>query len=379
MRRLLSTFFLGQTVRLGLYAVLGFLAFKINQSGLDVALVLGAQTIAAPLAAVVAGRMVDRFGPRKVLVVSNFLISSLVLLLPLASNSIPLLVVLGLMLSCLSAALGPAARTMTPLLTKDTAKANGKLGAVAGLGYAFGPAAAGITLALGSIWLVTFVLSALALLAGAICLGKFVVLEVADSNDSSESVKVWSVVRTSPRLLAVVIASTILWVGYGLNIPGEVVLANELNGGSVGYAALIAAWGLGSAGGAFFWVARKNLARAVFAGCVIYAVTATISGLAPNIVVAVVSMFVGGVFEGRATTASVTLTQQIAPKHLLGSVFGLIDGLGLAAISLTIFVAGGLIDLTSVRVVYCLAGVMGLVAAATLIPLVKQEKRKLDI
>jgi MFS family permease len=90
------------------------------------------------------------------------------------------------------------------------------------------------------------------------------------------------------------------------------------------------------------------------------------TGLAPLIVVVVISQAVGGFGNALENVAADTLIQRAVPREMLGRVFGLISTATFGGLTLAYAVGGPLLDLTSARTVFMIAGTGILIVTALL-------------
>jgi MFS family permease len=85
-------------------------------------------------------------------------------------------------------------------------------------------------------------------------------------------------------------------------------------------------------------------------------------GLAPNLALAVACQLIVGVGNGWQNVANDTLLQQSVSRPMLGRIFGVAYSVPYAALLLTYAAGGALLQLTSPRIVFVVAG-LGTLAA----------------
>jgi MFS family permease len=90
------------------------------------------------------------------------------------------------------------------------------------------------------------------------------------------------------------------------------------------------------------------------------------TGLAPLIVVVAASQAVAGLGNGLENVAADTLIQREVPREMLGRVFGLVSTAAFGGSTLAYAVGGPLLDLTSARTVFVIAGAGILVVTGVL-------------
>jgi len=80
------------------------------------------------------------------------------------------------------------------------------------------------------------------------------------------------------------------------------------------------------------------------------------TGLAPLLLLAAAAQCIGGFGNGVENVAADTLIQRAVPRAMLGRVFGLVSTAGFAGSTLAYAAGGPLLDLTSPRAVFLIAG-----------------------
>jgi MFS family permease len=97
------------------------------------------------------------------------------------------------------------------------------------------------------------------------------------------------------------------------------------------------------------------------------------TGLAPLIAIVAVSQAVSGFGNGLENVAADTLIQRAVPPHMLGRVFGLVSTAAFGGSTLAYAAGGPLLDLTSPRAVFMIAGAGILVVTAFLWTSLRRE------
>ncbi len=116
----------------------------------------------------------------------------------------------------------------------------------------------------------------------------------------------------------------IAFVGIGVTIPAEVVLAADFGAGSLGYAGWVSLWGVGSLIGAslakhFAVDPRRALLVAIAA--LMIAIGFLAVSVAPVFAIALIGMAIGGVGEGWWDVTQTTLMQRVTPDGIRARVF----------------------------------------------------------
>ena len=171
--------------------------------------------------------------------------------------------------------------------------------------------------------------------------------------------------RSDRNVFVLISVQTAALLAFMLVIPIEVVYAErDLGVGAGGYGALLATWGAGIiVGGALF--ARALWPLTLLAAAASLAVAAAYGGLAlaPNLVIACVASFVGGVGNGVQWVAVLTALQERVPEAMQVRVVGLLDAGAQLAPGLGFALGSVLTALLSARATYAVAGVATTVAA----------------
>lgn len=174
-----------------------------------------------------------------------------------------------------------------------------------------------------------------------------------------------------PMLRRIAIAWTVLLLGVGMSIVGEVALADEFDSGSLGYGLLASAWGGGAVIGSI--VAQRLLRAANEYRLLIIAVL--IAGLgfgttavAPWLAIALLCMVVGGVGEGVASVAEQGIFQRRTPDDVRSRVLGALEAIVLISLAVSFVFGGSVVDALGPRITYAIGGVTFALAAAILLP-----------
>jgi MFS family permease len=174
-----------------------------------------------------------------------------------------------------------------------------------------------------------------------------------------------------PMLRRIAIAWTVLLLGVGMSIVGEVALADEFGSGSLGYGLLASAWGGGAVIGSI--VAQRRLHasteyRSLIAAVLIAGVGFGTTAVAPWLAVAVLCMVVGGVGEGVAGVAEQGIFQRRTRDEVRSRVLGALEAIVLISLAVSFVFGGTVVDALGPRPTYAIGGVTFLLAAAILWP-----------
>jgi MFS family permease len=169
-----------------------------------------------------------------------------------------------------------------------------------------------------------------------------------------------------PRALVVLIA-TFSMFGFSF-LPLMPVFARDvLRVGASGYAALVAAIGLGAAAAAFFLAGfghRVRRSRLVLGSAMLFGVVLLAASLAPEFWSALVLFTVTGCVMALNGIAANTMLQSEAPDHLRGRVMGFYSFMVLGLAPFGSFQAGWIAEHFGVRIAFALGGMVCLLVAA---------------
>ena len=147
-----------------------------------------------------------------------------------------------------------------------------------------------------------------------------------------------------------------------------VFLARETLGASAtGFGALNSAFGIGMIAGALLLARAGGADSALLflGGLALTGVGLALTGVAPVLAVAIAFQALAGIGNGIDNVAMNTLIPQEVPAPLLGRVFGVVSTAAFAGAGFASLAGGVLLDLTSPRVVFVVAGA-GLFAVCAL-------------
>ena len=99
------------------------------------------------------------------------------------------------------------------------------------------------------------------------------------------------------------------------------------------------------------------------------------TGVAPLIAIAALAQGVGGFGNGLQNVAADTLIQRAVPHEMLGRVFGVVSTAAFAGSTLAYAAGGVLLDLTSPRTVFLIAGSGILAVTAVMWVVIRREAR----
>jgi predicted MFS family arabinose efflux permease len=175
--------------------------------------------------------------------------------------------------------------------------------------------------------------------------------------------------RGSVRVRVLLTGQSLALICFTLVVPIEVIYAKEsLGTTSAGFGILLAAWGAGILLGSLLFLAIRN--RSGFGLLLISSGAVGLAYLgmasAQTLLVACLMSVVGGAGNGVQWIAVMTALQESTPPEYQARVSGLLESIGAAMPGVGFLVGGVIVELTSPRTAYTIAGagVMALVLVA---------------
>lgn len=336
-----------------------------NGTGTAVGALLLAQAL-PHLAGPMAGVIADRIDQRRLMIACNV---GNTVVFAMAAWLLPGL--LGLMLlvatsSILDTIFGPAGRSAIPALVDedDLLTANAWLGTALNMQVAIGPL-------LGGLFVATLgIRGALVADAASFLLSAALLLRVSPlppnrsgSARTSFLADTWAglaYVRRHAVARAVVITLFLGVAFAGIDNVALVFLSREVLGaGALGFGVVAAAFGIGMLVASIALSSgRRRSPRMLFiGGWTLTAAGTFLTGIAPVLWFAVAAQAIGGLGNGADNVASDTLIQRSVPREMLGRVFGVTSTAAFVGAGIAYAAGGPLLDATSPRFVFLVAGV----------------------
>ena len=237
------------------------------------------------------------------------------------------------------------------------------------------PAATGVLLTVSGPGTVFAVMAAL-VLAGALFVAGVqgpapAARDVAESAVLSETAEGFRMLarEPGPRLLVGVLGAQYIVIG-ALDVLFVVLAVSVLGLGGSGAGYLNAAFGAGGVAGVAATVAlvgRPRLVPPLLAGAAIWSAAFVALGVRPSTAAAFVLIGVAGAGRSVLDVAGRTLLQRLAPGELLARVFGVLEGLSMAALAVGSLLASALVALVGARAaVACAGAILPLALVASL-------------
>ncbi len=350
---------------------LAVVVFGATRSALaTAALFLATQFLPGLLGPMLVSR-VDQLATGRLVPVLYAIESALFLLLALGVGHLAVGMILAL--AFLDGALAFIARTMArtaaaSILIPHGLMPEGRAAFNVGLavGTIAGPAVAGAAIAtLGApaalaVNAVSFLIAAL-LLAGSAKLRSTSASPLAPAG-AARAGRLRESVRYIARhaiLRTLVLGEGLAFVFFYLVVPVTVVYSTRsLHAGAAGYAAILAAWGVGIALGS---VAQVRLTRRIGGPMILFSTLAVATGYigtaaAPTLLIACAASVVGGVGNGTQWASVDTAINQLVDEHFRARVNAVVEALACLAPGVGILLGGALAALLSPRAAYAVAG-----------------------
>lgn len=161
------------------------------------------------------------------------------------------------------------------------------------------------------------------------------------------------------------------------NVALVFLVRDTLEGGPAAYGFVFGAFGIGMLIGSFaMLIANPRSPAPLFLLALALMGSGTLlTGLAPAILAAAAFQALAGIGNSLDNAASDTLIQRAVPEAMLGRIFGLTAALVYAAAGLSAAVGGPLLDLTSPRIVFLVAGIGGLAVLLFAAPALQRALR----
>ena len=314
----------------------------------------------------IAGAIVDRVEQRTLMVVCDIGQAAIFGTIAWLDPSFPLLLGLVALAAAFDTLFSPAGRSALPALVRpeQLMRANAWIGMSLNIQVAAGPVLGGLLVELldfrGALAAnaLSFVVSALFLLG---------LPPLRAPSDGAEARGFLAVgmdgLRFAWRNRVVRTLIVALFVGVafaGLDDVALVFLVRETFGGSpLAYGLVTGAYGVGMLAGSLglSWKGTAAAAGTVFLlGWVASGIGAVLTGVAPLIALVAVGQAIAGVGNAVDVVALDTLVQQAVPRQMLGQVFGLVGTAAPAGHTLAFAAGGFLVEFTSPRIVFLIAG-----------------------
>lgn len=311
--------------------VWGKAAFELNASASELAIVMLCLSLALIAGSAIGGVLVDRFGPRNVLVYAHIAFVPAALAIVFA-ETVPQLAFLAAIWGFVGAPILTAGASFAPFLTSDPEqlkRANALIEGAGSAAFVIGPAIGALIARFASIELVFYVDAGASIVAAIIAGGVTLAPHTPSARTGgalAEMTRGMRVAYSIPSVRFYVLIGTAVWLGFGVFGALEPLFFRDV----VGTGVETIGWmnsllGLGFVAGAFVFdrlpattVSARGLtlaAAAIGAGAVIYVFT-------PMIPVIGTGAFLLGTAAGIFSPLQRTLIHRDTPHEYLGRVIG---------------------------------------------------------
>jgi MFS family permease len=319
------------------------------------------------------GPLLDRLSRRGLLVVADLVRFGVFCALPFATSAAQI-VALAAAAGFATGFFRPAVYAGLPNLVGDAdlPRANSLLQTIENVTTTAGPLVGGILVSTSSpdtaYWLnaATFVLSALLLLR---IPGRLLQARAAPSQGHLRDLRAgFALVRRArPLLTVLVVWNVAMLANAGVNVA-EVVLAKvSFDAGDFGFGLLVAAAGLGLAGGSLAAgpLLERRPTREVYGGSLaLMAIGTALAAVSPDVWVAAVCVVVSGSGNGSTVVCNALLVQRGAPDELRGRAFTVLMSSTAVSLGAGMIAAGVVTNALGARWVWGIAAAILAVAAA---------------
>jgi MFS family permease len=330
-----------------------------------------------------AGLLVDRFDPRRLLIVFSVLQAVIAVALAF-SGSLEAILPLTVLLGTCFAVSQPAEFALIPAVSgrERLSVANGYVETARYAGFAVGPILGGALAASGGMRLgmlanaATFVV-----LAAAGLVLRTHPREEAAEKDSLRARDGLTFLFGEPVLRLVMVALFVQLVFMSTTIPAEVFFVKDVLGaGDLGFGALYAFWFVGMAVGALVlsrFVRPVYLVPITLLAIVVQGLGLGLPPLWLVLWFALVAAFVGGIGHGVKNTLSRTLIHERVPERLHGRAFAAYNGLRNAAEMAALAAGGALVATIGARWTLLFAGWLPIAVGIVALALHRRMEREL--
>jgi MFS family permease len=225
------------------------------------------------------------------------------------------------------------------------------------------PAAAGLILSVAS------PAAVFAVMAGVVLAGAVVVTPIAGppaaAASEADDEPLRAVLAQAPGLLVGLLGAQYVLIG-ALDVLFVVLAIGVLDLGGSGAGYLNAAFGLGGTVGIAATVAlvgRKRIAPSVAAGVAAFSIAFVLIGIWPTTAGTFLLLVVAGAGRALLDVGGRTLLQRMVPSNLLAGIFGVLEGLSMAALAIGSLLVPALVGLGGARTACIVLGLFMPVAA----------------
>lgn len=353
---------------------LAVLVFRLTGSGLGVTTVVVAEILPVLLLAPLAGAVVDRWSPVRVMIAADLWRMCLALLLPFVTGSIAAVYAIAVGLSAGAVFFNPAAQSMLPAVVEEEelVAGNSVLWTAAVLSQVvLAPLAGGLVAGVGT--LPAFLINAATYGVSAVVLLRILTVVPAVAAGSGERRSWWAraveglqVVARTPLLRLLATVQALAALSAGATSALLIVLASDhLEVGADGFGVLLSAIAVGATLGPLVLTRMVSDPRRlgfVFGPFVLRGVVDLVLGTVRHLPVAVAALGVYGVGTSTGMVTFSSLLQAETTPDTRGRVLATFDAIWQLGRLVSLGLGGLLADRLGIAAVYQLGGVLLLVA-----------------
>lgn len=243
------------------------------------------------------------------------------------------------------------------------------------VGYAGGPALAGLVIAVSSTKTALLVNAVSFAIAGALLVGRSIPSVKAEPERWLARLRDGiSYVRGRPTLRRLLGVQALAVIFFTAATPIEVVFVKEtLGAGDVGYGLLLTAWGAGTIVGGVVFAATRRVSLIPLLGGSTLLIGAAFIGfaIAPNLALACIAAGIGGIGNGVQWVSIMSAVQTLASGEFQGRVISLLESVASLMPGIGFVLGGTLTAAVSARFGFAVAGVAIFAVVALAAPLLR--------
>ena len=187
-------------------------------------------------------------------------------------------------------------------------------------------------------------------------------------------------IRRDPLLLRIVVGAGGMVLGLGMAMVADRPLAEHFGAGDAGFGAIISCWGAGSVVGSFLGrrLSERTEPRWVVLGTLGIALTSLGIGVSPAFWPVLILFAGNGVADAVALVAEQGIQQRRTPDVVRSRVMSASEAVLSISLAIGYGLAGPVLELTSARGLYVVAGISAVCAASFMLPIVRRQKEGIE-
>lgn len=350
---------------------------SVSSSGLSISWLLAAQLVPGILLSPFSGQLIDRFETTSVLVIT-IILQGLLLCLLATTNDVGLILSGATVLGCLFTVSEPALFTLLPTIVESSTSSTTKIAGANTIveisrrfGSLIGPVLGGLIIAQTASTSIAFLIDGATFLIAAPVIWfsgirrRSIEIEEERKKRFFEEVFVGIQILWQDSALKIVmpVFTSVMLVSSISDVAFIFFVRKILQGSSVTYGILVAAWGGGIIFGALLGgtsLVKRQLELFSMLGATLIGISLGLSGVFPILEVVVITYVIGGMANGLFNVAIRTLLHQRVLDRMYGRVFSAYLALRNIAV-ITGYIVGSSFAVEFSRSVYIVFGALGLV------------------